>query len=1031
MALRTADDDQNIAQKDADRKVSGALNNRENQAADKLSGEDRSVAISKREKDGAGHSVSLSPKVGPMSVKAKKKRGGPIAVIISLFSVLAIGSATLPTLGPIAFVENVFKDLDDQLAALDIGRDKLFRNKLPSKDKAELIKGCTKLSIRCKFATLSNRQVKKLESQGIKITASESKNILGMKRVIPENVNFNGQDYSAENFSKELNTNREASNALRRANNMTFLGMSDGSFMTNVLKRFGITKKPTELSGRTTKERVSALLKRTIGGTASDITLLHPKQVNESITEVVDSKGKTIKVSELPDDYKIIAGDTRNPPVAYSPEEASKIEKDLSKIKDAKPPSRTTKAAIGALSVVGIWDIACSVKNMIGAAAVAAKIANQMEMIVYAAGISTKVYEMKAGAISPEDAEAIGQFFTETDNRREIPDIGASAADESSPLEMMPNPNYGKNALDSQLYQMSSSGSGVARPSPQFSLGMGQNSLLSGVSATADVFSTITNVGVGGNGTCEVVQHGLTRLIGMVVGGVLAVGSGGAALAGQIALAAGLIAAMATIETILNNALGGSIIEMADLESDTVARGDAMWTGIAGMTGVSAQGRGLMPGTTEQITEYANLRNDVNEKYAEIEREDAHMFDIYNQYSFIGSFARSVINYMPTNLSLSSSLYSLSSIVKSGLSNPFNSMVKASSVIDSSRFSQCDDTAYNGGGGSNTGVFIDADVQCNIRYVMPSKDLALDPEDVALYMERNGYVENDSVTGLPKGYSRIDPKAAQDGLLGFISESADSFMGQFFSSRDYSNDYSKFLDFCAYRVQPFGDTFDDNNPFGGVTNDWKTGKKCMEDSVMLSNFRMYTLYKSIDEALDDDMGVGTISGNIVAPLKSGSYNITFGFGPREKLCDNCSTWHAALDMMADITEPVLAIGSGEVIQSGIGGKGGQGVRCSGAGTGESNNVVLIRLDNGVVAHYYHMGGKDITVNVGDRVTPGQVIGKVNNCGDSRGSHLHIEIQLEDDNNPNFPESKFPRSGNPSKPRHIDPALFFQAYGITL
>lgn len=71
-------------------------------------------------------------------------------------------------------------------------------------------------------------------------------------------------------------------------------------------------------------------------------------------------------------------------------------------------------------------------------------------------------------------------------------------------------------------------------------------------------------------------------------------------------------------------------------------------------------------------------------------------------------------------------------------------------------------------------------------------------------------------------------------------------------------------------------------------------------------------------------------------------------------------------------------------------------RCGPAGYGGYGNVVVVRSydSNGTVyyTYYGHMDGGSVTVNVGDKVNPGQEIGKVGSSGSSTGPHLHFEVR---------------------------------------
>lgn len=53
------------------------------------------------------------------------------------------------------------------------------------------------------------------------------------------------------------------------------------------------------------------------------------------------------------------------------------------------------------------------------------------------------------------------------------------------------------------------------------------------------------------------------------------------------------------------------------------------------------------------------------------------------------------------------------------------------------------------------------------------------------------------------------------------------------------------------------------------------------------------------------------------------------------------------------------------------------------------NIVKVRYWNGTVSYYGHMS--NISVNTGENVGPGEVVGQSGNTGHSTGPHLHLEI----------------------------------------
>ena len=75
-----------------------------------------------------------------------------------------------------------------------------------------------------------------------------------------------------------------------------------------------------------------------------------------------------------------------------------------------------------------------------------------------------------------------------------------------------------------------------------------------------------------------------------------------------------------------------------------------------------------------------------------------------------------------------------------------------------------------------------------------------------------------------------------------------------------------------------------------------------------------------------------------------------------------------------------------------------GVRndCNWFESGSYGNYVKIKHDNGYYTLYGHIAYGTVKVNVGDRVSRGQVIGYLGNTGESYGAHLHWEVRDKDD-----------------------------------
>ncbi len=112
----------------------------------------------------------------------------------------------------------------------------------------------------------------------------------------------------------------------------------------------------------------------------------------------------------------------------------------------------------------------------------------------------------------------------------------------------------------------------------------------------------------------------------------------------------------------------------------------------------------------------------------------------------------------------------------------------------------------------------------------------------------------------------------------------------------------------------------------------------------------------------------------VLPLAG--YQISAGFGQSGKMW--VST-HSGQDFAASEGTPLVAIDSGVIIQAGYD-----------RDNSWAGNLTVLRLEDGTELWYAHQS--KITVEAGDDVQPGQVIGAVGTTGNSTGPHLHLEVR---------------------------------------
>ncbi len=127
-------------------------------------------------------------------------------------------------------------------------------------------------------------------------------------------------------------------------------------------------------------------------------------------------------------------------------------------------------------------------------------------------------------------------------------------------------------------------------------------------------------------------------------------------------------------------------------------------------------------------------------------------------------------------------------------------------------------------------------------------------------------------------------------------------------------------------------------------------------------------------------GATTEPVQIMMPL-SGNYRITSRYGYR---------WggkHEGLDMAAPEGTPIHAVAAGEVTYTGFGLGGRSGM--------------IIVLEHEIDGEkfwtwYIHMYPNGVFVDVGQRVSAGEVIGQVGSYGNSTGPHLPLEVHVNED-----------------------------------
>jgi hypothetical protein len=359
---------------------------------------------------------------------------------------------------------------------------------------------------------------------------------------------------------------------------------------------------------------------------------------------------------------------------------------------------------------------------------------------------------------------------------------------------------------------------------------------------------------------------------------------------------------MPYVAGVFNGAVGSWAKESAkNLTSKTKGRdaSNAIFSGTGEILGDMAMSRGMRPGNSSSLPGYLNKQSLVYKEFEEVDRYNARNdpFNPYNQYSLVGSLARTITSNYDPNAPLLASLAGVFSLIPSSLSTLATHDANAfyylqPRKLDPNRLTKCKDAEF-------LAIGINADIGCNVRYSMSDAELGADPNSVIAYMMMPH--PEATAKNIPELAARLavvdkglDPydlrdttRMLQEAIQGAASPQIDAQSGK----PNKFTEYEKFMNYCVDRQDPWGrqgmavrrealkeedieKRLKDKDPDGrpvdpdndsgdpneqkvidaymsitegaNADQDWYTGKKCLEDSNMLKNFRAYTMLCSVD-----------------------------------------------------------------------------------------------------------------------------------------------------------------------------------------
>ena len=836
------------------------------------------------------------------------KKKGPLSIIIALLLGGGAGFSIMfaPAIGIIHLKETLMSDLNDQLAAVDARSVLVVKAKIKSVQAGASV-CANELSIRCKFSSFSKKQVTNFEKANFTIQG-ETKG----SRIVVTSLTHTNPDDNTVTIIKDPNQLRTLAN-------------------TNPALRKDLARAFNPRNA-TIRDTVASLFTR---GTHARLTGSNTedfkKSVNESIAESTTGFGRerarpNVEAGTVDEDEDI--------------DRPASEETQATRLQEAtgNTGSVFAGAAVKGVSVVGALDSACTVKNTANLIEDTSKTLRAAQTAGFAMSILNSADRAKASdsTYTPEMSSFIGDMMTATDTEKEVYNESSALTGSGNTLTAtkVANPYYGKSAFDSEGVRaaMYNDAPKLTARAQQYTIGGGLVGTLANINNEVDRV-----IGPGGQGTCKIVQSAGVRIVGGVVGIFLGVTSGGASLAVSAGASLAVAAALPLLESYLANMIAGKVV---DADTKGVDAGNALFAGTGAILGGIAQKRGMKPATKSDLQTYLAQNNSTKDFYVALDREDAasEPLNIYNQYSFLGSLARSIA---PVTVKASASTTGAVAAVPSIFSTAFQGLLPSANAVGTynpERFEQCADSGYEK-------LEIAADVFCNVRYVMSSEEMNLDTDVVLDYMINNNFIDD---TG-----NAVDGKA-----------------------------YKNWLDECVDREAGWGSAGSTDSGESGAAQAGD-GAACMQNTYQGAEskyFRAFTMDKTLQEAMDDEpvvqptsaQGDGNSTGQYAWPIKTAA-PLSRCYGPSAH-----DGFHYGVDISAKTGTPVYAADGGIVETAGqIPGLPTFGV------------AVLIKHSNGQWTEYAH--NSSVTVKAGDQVSKGQQIAVSGNTGNSTGDHLHWQI----------------------------------------
>lgn len=673
-------------------------------------------------------------------LKGFLKKAGPATGITGILGVggFILLALTSPSLLIVQMKEVMTGKFNTQLSSMETRTNKLLYSKMQNSTKGFCSSG---VNIRCKYSSMSDKQVAKFKAAGIEVVPHEGTTVTG--RVKPASYKFNNVEITPNKFLSVANSDAEFRSALKQAYNPKYAGFV-GKAWANVSARFKISKQPPELNAADGKEEAKTRLNQLASEGRDD-------DVGSTRVIADDANCEGAQCTGIDGDEANTVNSTAE---AVEGAKAGTAAADVR----SKLSGLNSGAATSVFKATGALDTACQAYGAMTALSYASKAIRAAQLVRYSMVFLTVADTIKAGeSPDPADVALLGTILTTTLK---------SSSDSSKTIL--------GSATDSFGYKYAAFGD-VSGPEKsmmvanRFSAGGGFVGSMSSVSNS--ILSALGGNRRAAHTTCKTLANPLVAGGSLVLGVAMLFipGVNVAKVALQGAAAAAFTVALAVLPSLLADIVAGTVTnDIVGEES-----GNAITSGSGALLSDALAGQnGNAPMSKTDAIAYNNLQTETTNQYIADELQETSPFDPTNPHTFVGSIAASLLPLQSSSNPLT--------VVGSLLTNSFASVVPKSNALSQADYAKsltiCQDLDVIESGYA-------ADPFCNVIRGIPPKYLNKDPitvvedlidknaitEDGTMSGEYQAFVSKCMTSGSPFGYSvpanGFDPKEAEDCII--------------------------------------------------------------------------------------------------------------------------------------------------------------------------------------------------------------------------------------------------------------------------